>query len=160
MQAGALEALHEGVEVGAAGWQLVAADALATAGGAEGGFELMTAIHRDLLQGDAQLLVDRQHVLLQELRRGCRAALPRHRTGEAKRAGPVHRRVLPDLAHAFEGAHVHGVDEELGARGGAAQVADLGPFQAAEVAQGALGEQAALTGGPRFGRGQARQGAV
>ena len=77
MQAGALEALHEGVEVGAAGWQLVAANALATAGGAEGGFELMTAIHRDLLQGAAQLLGDRQQGLLQELRRGCRAAMLR-----------------------------------------------------------------------------------
>ena len=56
--------------------------------------------------------------------------------------------------------HVQGVQEQLRARCGAAQVADLGPLLGPPVAQGAFGERPAFTGGQGLSGRQPGQGAV
>ncbi len=151
----ALEALHERVQVRGTRRELVTEDTEAATRPCELTLELRPAIHHHLLKGDPGLGVGGCDVALEELGRGPGALLAAADLREAERAGPVDRRVLPDLAHPFQPADEHGVQEHLLTEDIRADVAVL-DLPGPQVAQRPLGDGTALGGRQGLRRGKAR----
>src|SRR3989442_3970559 len=134
-------------------------DAESQAGLGEGLPELRAAVGVDAEEADLCLAVHRQHDLLEDAGHGGRALATTLGPGEAEAARAVDEGVLPDRADALELAEVHRVGEELGAHDGRAEVQDPRSLDGADLAQGPLGERAALGGRERLRGGESQTAA-